>query len=221
MKKKILFAISIATLLIASCKKDNAGSQIAQYELKFSTEALAYVQLPLYKYFIYKDSATASLDSVIVTQSNLERIFVPTPYCTLLCPPAYFYQRFTLTLTKYNGATPQDWFYGIANNSHFWVTNSDAATALYLVEKDQGGHVFDYPIFVSSNSYGGVTIIPSIIIESKTYLNAVVFTSSTSLDTSQSYYRKISHYWVKGIGIIKREIRTSNTVKTDLLVRNG
>ena len=222
--KKFITSIAIVTLFtfyLTACKKDHTDTQAAPIEVKFAAEALAYVQLPLNKYFIYKDSASGSLDSVVVTKSDIEKQFMPEHISGFWAVPipAFYYQTFTLTLTKYNGATPQDWFYGIANNSSF-VTSSDTATALYLIEKDKGG-AFNYPIIISSGPYGGVSILPSVTIEGKTYVDAVVFTSSSSLDTSQFYYRKSTYYWVKGVGIIKREIRTSNSIKTDLLIRNG
>ena len=221
MKKEILFAI-ITVLLIASCKKDNTNTP-APFELQFSAEALAYVQLPFNKYFIYKDSATGTLDSVVVTQSIIVKQFIPEHKSAGLFDPdrpAFYYQIFSLKLTKYNGATQQDWFYGSATNLTFGVTSSNPATPLSLVEKDIGG-AFNYPIIILSNPYQEVNILPSVTIEGKAYANAVVFSYANGLDMTQSSYHKSTYYWVKGTGIIKREIRTVNSTKTDLLVRNG
>ena len=78
MKKKMLFAITIIITLFISCKKDHTSSQNdAKIIATFSPEALTYIKLPLNSYYIYKDSATGILDSVVVTTSNSKLVDVP------------------------------------------------------------------------------------------------------------------------------------------------
>lgn len=222
MKKKILFAISITTLLIASCKKNNADTPAAPIEVKFSAEALAYVQLPLYKYFIYKDSATAALDSVVVTQSNLERILMPKYDCgnQQWCwnIPAYYYQNFSLSLTKFTATSQELWFTGSATSqpfSTFLIAASDTSV-LYF------SGTFFYPLVSNYQGiYTSENFLGSFIVEGKTYNNVLQFINVNTLNTSDPIYKRTNYYWAKSIGIIKREVTTGSAVKTDLLVRNG
>jgi hypothetical protein len=215
---------------ISSCKKETAS-----IEMKFHPDALAYVQLPVNKYFIYKDSASGAQDSVVVTQSNIEKVFVPKhESLSLFDPtiPAHFTQKFTLLLKK-GGASGSDWFYGEAFLEPAVLILSPVFTdtgSLYFREKDRlnnvdKGYVFKYPLNSLTGSYsvitGSASTLPSITIEGKTYLEAIVYIDQNGLPSTNNNFRKSTYYWVKGIGIIKREIRTSNSIKTETLVRNG
>lgn len=235
--KKIIASTVVATLIIVSlafftvsCKKNTPDETPPAY-LQFSAEALAYVQLPLNKYFIYKDSATATLDSVVVTKSSVEKIMAPAHQSTNLFDPnvpAFYYQLFTLQLTKYTGASQQDWFYGMANSyliSGITPVNSDTAFLL-LRERDRinnadRNYVFGYPVYTSNGSTLTTFVLPTITLEGKTYANVVVYIAANGLDATQNYYLKSIYYWAKGIGIIKREVQTNSSIKTDLLVRNN
>jgi hypothetical protein len=225
--KKILIIGLLSTLLIA-CKKDKGNTN--PIEIKYSAEGLAYVQLSLNKYFIYRDSSTGILDSVVVTQSGLERIFSPNHVSTGpsdRATPDFYYQTFTLTLTKYNGASQQDWFYGTAsNNLSLFMLNSTTNASLFLMERNRlnntdKNYVFHFPYSISQVSNISVIILPSIMIEGKNYLNVIIHSTSNGSDPTNINFIKSTYYWVKGIGIVKREIKTSNSVKTEILVRNG
>jgi hypothetical protein len=183
--------------------------------------------LPLNKYFIYKDSATGMLDSVVVKQSEVVYILIPAHRSIGLFDPdvpAYYIQKFTLLLTR-NGTTSDDWFYGEAATLKMGFgapqSTSDAPLALREryrisnVDKIDKNHVFFYPV----NPYSSV--MPTITIEGKTYSNAIMTSIANGLEPTHQSYLKSIYYWVKGIGIIKREIRTSSSIKTELLIRNG
>lgn len=215
--KKIIASMAVATSILfylPSCKKDHTDTPI---EVKFSAEGLSYVLLPLNKYFIYKDSASGTLDSVIVTQSKVDKIFSPVAKDTISnwSAPAMNTEKITILFSKHNGSSSEDWFYGEA---FAFSMGSESDAPIILFEKDRLTNTnkevaFWYPF---SNN-----VLPSITIEGKTYLNAVTFSFANTLITTQPTYYKSTYYWVKGTGIIKREIRTSNSIKTDLLVRNG
>ncbi len=66
-----------------------------------------------------------------------------------------------------------------------------------------------------------VSVFPSINVEGKTYLNAVKYLTVNGADSTQPNYLKSAYYWVKGVGIIIREIQTSSSANTATLVRNG
>ncbi len=211
-----------------SCKKDKT-SEPETYNIQFSAEALAYVQLPLNKYFIYKDSASGALDSVVVTQSNLKKQFA-APYVASTfrnAVPGFYYQEFSLLITKYNGTSEEDWFYGFATSSGVGPTiyNSDSAN-LNLLEKDRVNnknlnYAFLYPFTPYSSLQENIAVIPSITIEGKIYTNVELYSYSNTTDNTRADYLKSTYYWAKGAGIIKREIKTSSSVKTKTLVRYG
>lgn len=58
-------------------------------------------------------------------------------------------------------------------------------------------------------------------IEGVTYTAVQSFYYYNMLPSTDINYQASVVYWVKGIGIIKKEIRTYNSVKTSLLVRYG
>ena len=221
-----LLTVSVVIFQLASCKKDK-NETAAPINIKFSQEAFEYVQLQLNRSFIYKDSASGRIDSVVVTESALRDIFVPRYDCknagafSFCTPnPDYTYQRFTLKLinfNSFNNPSNQIWFadsaisyiYGSAGG--FYIAPTDTA---YL---NLGGS-FWYP-YKYSQSPSQTNVLASFDVEGKTYTNVLQFISSTTTNVTDPYYKKTIYYWAKGIGIIKREIRTNNSIKTDLLLR--
>src|SRR5436190_7832132 len=96
-----VLAFTLFFLFALNCKKssDNKSNEIIQ--LKLDAEGLQYIQLDTGKYFIYKDSATAILDSVVVTQSSLENEYTSGVSRGLFDSyPAFNTEVFYLTLTK-------------------------------------------------------------------------------------------------------------------------
>ena len=166
------------------------------------------------------------IDSVIVTESNVEKVFQPESTVQgLFGPlnlPAYYYQDFSLLLTGYSGTSQQDWFYGVAKSATFLWTyydqNSEDAS-LALVENDRStdtpiNYAFIYPLDTISSIQETLSIIPSIVIEGKTYSNIEFYSNSNGIDSTNADYIRSTYYWAKGLGIIKREIKTSNSIQT-------
>ncbi len=141
--------------------------------------------------------------------------------------PGFYYQEFSLLITKYNGTSEEDWFYGDATSSNVGpvIYNSDSAN-LSLLEKDRINNInlnyaFLYPFTPYSSIQENIAVIPSITIEGKIYTNVEFYSYSNTIDSTGADYLKSTYYWAKGAGIIKREIKTSSSVKTETLVRNG
>jgi len=150
MKKNIIYILGF-TILIISCEK---STDVPTYNL--SKESLAYVQIPVGKYFIYKDSVSGNTDSVIVTESKLGRVPHFVSYSIFDSRVSYYYQSFTLSLSKVNGNTSILWFNGIAGAN---ANENDA-----------------YRFGTSSIQ----KILPNIIIEGKDYSDVVQVTYSYS-----------------------------------------
>jgi hypothetical protein len=231
--KSYFFTTILLLCLFCSCEKDKATDQTDPTYIQFSADALAYVQLPINKYFIYKDSASGSTDSVIVTESEVEKLFQPKDtFQGLFGPlylPAYYYQDFSLLLTSYSDTSQKDWFYGVAESAfplsgNFQTSNS---ASLSLLEKNRStdnpiNYAFLYPLDTTIYSpQEKKSIIPSVIIEGKNYSNVEMYSEPNIIDSTDTNYLRTTHYWAKGVGIIKREIKTSNSIKTYVLVRNG
>ncbi len=213
------FAIA-ASLFFQGCKKAEVTVHQPD-QFSFSRHALEYVHLPLGKYLIYKDSASAQLDSVVVTTSNLENLYVPSyggsPSALWLdFNPAYNHEVFYLTLSKYNGNQSSNWFIGNgdAYRSGFFGYGIPGDTIAVDLRNQDG-----FSVFYSFNSeYSNL----SMNIEGKIYSNIIVTYSYTYLlNPSDPGYHAFVTYWAKPVGIIKRTIRDANSIKTYTLLRNN
>lgn len=172
------------------------------------------------------------LDSVKVTQIKITKEFQPAysgqSQFGPIHSPAYYYQNFSLLLTSYSGASEKDWFYGVAKSimpGLEYYNNSDSAV-LSLLEKDRTtdhiiNYAFFYPLINFYSPQEKISAIPSIIVEGKNYSNVELYSNSNRIDTTDANFLRTTYYWAKGIGIIKREIKTSNSIKTYLLMRKG
>jgi hypothetical protein len=226
--KSIITALVL--LSFCGCKKDARPKLGDPAFIQFYPEALAYVQLPINGYFIYKDSASGELDSVVVTQSDLKKEYQPEvtgqDLFGSLINPAYYYQSFTLLLTSYSQPSPKDWFFGVAINVFPLIVydqNSDSAF-LSLIEMDRStkstkNPVFAYPLDTINSDQEILSEIPSIQIEGKPYSKVEFYSNANTWDSTSADYIRSTYYWAKGVGIIKREIKTKSSVKTETLVR--
>ncbi len=231
MKKNIFYYLAVLFFLSLSCKKSGySGGSILSGNLNpntvnihFYQAALDYIQLPVNRYFIYKDSATGSLDSVKVTQSVIETNFQPA---TSGYPgsPAIYSEVFRLTLTKFQALPPtsQIWFNGIARGrtSPGGIVSATIIDSNFTFYNEQSNLLlFWYPF--TSFGLGQYTYIPTMTIEGITYTAVQSFSYYNLLSPTDINYQATIIYWVKGIGIIKRESRTYNSVITSLLLRYG
>jgi len=144
-------------------KKSTDSPALETFNL--SKESLAYVQIPIGKYFIYKDSVSGNTDSVIVTKSELKTVphFVsPSLFDGRV---SYYYQSCTLYLSKKNGNASILWFEKIAEAN---ANVHDAYLDLYSTQK----------------------IIPNITIEGKNYSDVIQVTYSSSYFASTFYWAK-------------------------------
>ncbi len=235
MKKLTLSFLTASVFFLASCSKDNlnlgggggwswgggwglpGGGPIAGNY--FDNTALDFIYIHWNRYFIYKDSATGITDSVIVTRNYTSSVFhdsVPgNPPI-----PAYTHQTYGLTLQKNSGSAYQPWFDGFAScDTQYRYTAHYIDADFDLNDKQNNLPAFWYPF--TSSGVNRYTLIPSITIEGTTYIQILKFSASNGLQPTDTNYRETIFYWEKGTGIIKREIRTYNSVKTSLLIRYG
>jgi hypothetical protein len=188
------FFLLIAAFL-AGCQK--AAVTHPYYPL--SPDALAYIQLGIGKYFVYRDSTTNLTDSVVVAQSILQ----PVPY-----NGTYFYssQQYSLTLMQTDGVTESIFISGIApgifEGRVQLISNADMYEFLF---QD-----------VATN-------IPSMTVEGRTYTN-VNLTSSLYGEQNgpgTQFTTTSNDYWAKGVGLIKRQVTKGGVTTTYTLLRNN
>ncbi len=232
MKQSIkLLGILIVILAYGSCKKKTSDTQphlVSDY-LKFSTTGLQYIKPPVNSYFIYRDSASGLLDSVVVTESSIEKKLHPEHLDTLpgwvssvVTIPDHYYEELHLKFTKVIGSISENWLTLGASNigsegSLFGTPDSSILLSRWdkAYTNSDGLVCFYYP-FLSSIS----TTISSITIQGKIYNNVEKFSYERPSVATDSTIR-FNYYWVKGIGLIKREEVTTNTNHSWSLIRNG
>jgi len=232
MKKIIFYCSAALVFLMTDCKKDKPDAEnYPPPNVKFNPVALEFVQLPASRYYIYKDSASGITDSVRVIQSMVENYFHQgraASTCGFLCYDpgeiSYYFEKYTLTI----GLENKVWFKGIANCQIFFTPLIFSLLGHPAVIIDSNFILYDqqnnlsalwFPLaFSGVNQY---SLIPALTIEGVTYTEVHKFFTTNGLQPSDMDYQGTIIYWVKGIGIIKREIRTHNSVKTFLLVRYG
>lgn len=209
-----LLFIGILFGLFESCKKKSDDD--VSYSLKFSPHSLEYVKLTKDKYFIYKDSATSLLDSVIITTSKLETSLDQKYDINFVSIPANYHEGYNLILTKYTATSHAEWFSANAvlsmSGQPYPFASSDTC-AVDLREPDN-----TIVFFLSESSQPNLTMT----VEGKTYNNVVVTYNDFGGTIADSYYKNTVYYWAKGTGIIKsRVITTGGAIKTYTLLRNN
>jgi len=147
-------------------------------------EGLAYIQAGQGKYFIYRDSVANKTDSVVCTKSLLETYNGTYSDVNV----NYTAQRYTIVLSKIDAGSTSVWLSAVTGISGpgFQLIASDSSS---------NGHAifWDYD-----------TIIPTMVVEGKTYTN--VSLSTIPLTSPGNPVSNISswYYWAKGVGLIKR-----------------
>jgi hypothetical protein len=217
--KPINMLILASLIILSSCKKDpvkEESSTPVTDSTKFSRDALAYVQLTPGKYFIYKDSATSSQDSVVVTMSLLNTVYFQASSDAFFRYNAHTQEKFNLVLTKFTDSVQVEWFNGNADAfcDGLGINNNCNSAAVNLMEGGLfafEGFVYSYPINLS------------VAIEGKMYHDVIIHDSWTpTVDINDPHYVHNIYYWAKGVGIIKRtNITTGGAVKTYTLLRNN
>ena len=221
-----LTGMLIVCIMNSSCKKETPATSVSYPRfppplVQLNPEGLAFVQLPPGRYFAYEDSSTGTIDTAYVSQSSYEKKFrkgimgSSSPGCVMCNGSSdYYYQEFTLRLSTKNG---QEWFKGIASTGlidrYFYGSDS-----LFISPGFNLNNCFWYP-FISSGQYSIFHVIPVLTIRGVPYSDVHVFSTFNGLQPTDLHYNAIKLYWVKGIGIVQKEIRSFNSVQTSFLFR--
>jgi hypothetical protein len=226
--KKIGFPSIIAIfLLLTSCTKADltgdwswGGIGVIQFNTnRFDSTSLEFIKIPFNRYFIYKDASTGSTDSVYVTQNTVDLVLGQSVQGNP-STPVFYYETYVLTLKNSSGTGNQNWFNGFAScDSQYKPVPLFIDPDFILSNTQTNLPCFWFPF--TSSGVLQYSLIPTLSIEGIQYNTVHKFSATNGLQPTHPNYLETTHYWVKGIGIIKKEIRTYNSVKTSLLVRYG
>jgi len=191
----------------------------------FAKEDLEYVQLPVNRYFIYKDSASGNTDSVVVTQSLMsDHYYPPAPSFSL---PGVYYQEFNLVLIRINDG--KIWFQGSANSTGGSYGPYAADSMDRVVFSPANDNIIADPT-LNQTCYGFCDFLndssfayyPSFEVGTHTYNDVFISTITNVYNgTDSPGYFKSTYCWAKGIGIVKRTVQTDSAITTSLLEKYG
>jgi hypothetical protein len=222
-----LFLISLAVLLFfqTACNRDcHKNRTCAPVHYKFNLDSIKpYIWAERGSYWIYKDTKTGDLDTNICVDYALDTLYDKGTY-EYSNNISIEYQRMYVTVwsTKYK------W-------NLFWYTNSmnadqhdlDQEKKIKFTKELKGKSANCLFYNFDKNFIGGgpaspshfVDEINSIEIQGTAYYNVKKFTmesDGTWGHTPGFTYAKVNYYWVKDIGIIKRESE-NNTGNWELI----
>jgi hypothetical protein len=223
--KNITIPLAILIIVMSSCTKSiskKPDPNISEFDIFFSKAAMEYVQLPVNRHFIYKDSATGNIDSVVVTQSDLSNFIIPGDRAFSVLP--VYSQIYHLMLTKTNDSATT-WFDGLAKSldgaDYRYATDTMASLRFAASDNIITDTVPDYG-FSSNVVFDNYDYISSMTVESKTYHDVIVDNYSIyGIGPGRPGYINSLYYWARNVGIIKRTVKTNSFTITSLLESYG
>jgi hypothetical protein len=224
MKKIQLILIASTITFFSSCTKDgdfdlNLDNFFSGFDFKFivnnhfDSVGLEYMRIPVGRTFQYRDSASNQLLSVKTIKSDTSAVRVSSPGSADLFADVY---KLELRLLSNLSSGPV-WFAG----ESFTETNRITTVLDYydpefeLTNSTNKVSSFWYPL-ISSPGHD-YNLLVNYDIEGKTYQEVHVFHSSNGAPITDPGYIESWYYWVKGIGIVERRIKSGTYIKTEFL----
>ena len=221
--KNITIPLAMLIILMNSCSKTvtQKPAPNTDVDIYFDKAALEYIQLPVNRHFIYKDSATGNIDSVLATQSDLSNFTTPgNPAFSV--PPVYS-QKYHLVLTRTNGSGTI-WFQGLANSlqgaGFQYAPDTTAVISFNASDNIVTDTLPEYGFL--SNGFDISQSLNSLTVESTIYHDVFVYTySNQSFRMPQTVPIISTYYWARNVGIVKRTIEKDSVITTSLLESYG
>ncbi|MBL0057074.1 MAG: hypothetical protein IPP31_13015 [Chitinophagaceae bacterium] len=226
MKKFIPLWFIALSIFTSSCEKDDLvifspgtiyfPPYISISMVSFHPEAQNLFFIPVGRSYILRDSVTGTLDSVVVSQSAIEYIIThPTSGNT----PGWVAAQYKINMEiKTNGMTPP-WLNATAQCDRVPDHTPDNYfdTTITVYNDLSGLPLFWYPLkTISRNIYRfHATLNIGGIIRSQVH----EFATNNGLSPADPGYESSVCYWVRDIGIVKRELRSGSSVKTTEMIR--
>jgi hypothetical protein len=177
MRKAFSFLCMLPFVMLACSKEPE------EEEYTLDPAGMQYIQLRQGQYFIYRDSATGSTDSVVVSESSLAT------------------ERFSESLWGSKPGWARRQVYGLAlqrknGGDSTWLKGTATADYLpYVILEDERGRYFSYP---GDCLFGNdVERLASLMVEGKMYTDVMVFHRRDFSDFNHAYY------WAPSNGLVQ------------------
>lgn len=199
---RLLLILAIIAAFLTGCKKDTDAFDDPidnVFNISFSRNALEYVNIPVGKYFVYNVIGYVTLDSIVVTSSQLDTVHFARNDASNF--PEHNIERLRLRMTKYNnlaggGTVSSEWLRATALPDFF---NPFDSTTAADIELQLSGT--DQNIFYAGESLTGAQ---TMVVQGITYTGVISTESDNGLATTDPLFQKNTFYWARGAGIIKR-----------------
>ena len=213
---KRVFYLVIIFLVLESCSKEETKEVLY---LKIDPEALKYIKFDPGKYYIYKDSSSGRLDSVLLTHNTLSTQRNPgTSSSWGGGTPPYTTETIQIILHRFGDNVGVNWFKAdgqpVLPFSYPNYSSNDSASIILteIINSPGGGVVQIHGAFSSTRTPFSLTV------EGVTYPSVILGGIS-----SPSYYANSlrEFYWAKNVGIIKRVLTLEDVRYVSTLIRHG
>ena len=207
-------------IFLLSCEKEEIPPEVIT--VKLNQNAVNFLKVTAGNYLIYKDSATSEIDSIIITKSELKKIYYPEVISNnIFIPntPSYNGEQFELNYTKKTEDNISSiWFKGIANAYYEHYNANLSNLPLNLVDYIGNATWYGGSIYYDENTIP----ITTFTAEGNSYSNVIRHKTFNGLEMNHPNYLKTEYYWAEGIGIIQKSLETTNGErKTHYLIRHN
>ena len=135
----------------------------------------------------------------------------------------YCFSVFELILTSHSATGSSTWYNGRAfSDSDYKSTYTSSLfydKDFYFATEPSKVPAYWYPFTSTGNLQ--YLYIPALLVEGKNYTGVHKFQATNGLPPTDSNYIETTFYWVKGIGIIKKEVQSFNSARISVLLRHG
>jgi hypothetical protein len=212
--KKLIY-LSLLLLITGCSKKEQPGEVIA---LKIHPEALKYLKFDPGKYYIYRDSTTGRLDSVLISENAHTTLYVPAYVSTFASVPEHTTEAIQIILHRYGDSFGTEWLKAGGQSelgfSLLRYTSNDSAsiTLTETINMPGGGVTQIYGVFSSTSTPFSITV------EGVTYPSVILggFVDPTYYANSLREF-----YWARNVGVVKRVLTLNNVRYVSTLLRHG
>lgn len=180
----------------------------------FDSLGLQYMKIPEGRTFQYRDSSSNQIITVKSIKSDTSAISINSTTRNKLYIDKYSLELIQIT----NLRSGINWYVAESKTD----TNMYSIPDIYDSEFELTNEVnkvasFWYPFI--NTSVGEHRLLTNQIIEGKSYNEVHLFHASNGLPNTDPAYIESWYYWVKGIGIVERRIKTNGNIKTEYMTK--
>ena len=193
MKLKTISLIAVFLLLaflLTTCKKPQKNN--------LSEETKTYIMQPAGSWWVYEDSISGEIDSVVLISSEIELVYHQTPYIE--------YEK--LTNLFYSSKTNK--------NSKRWVQYSSYGADIYLLEYGSNWRYIQGLNIGDPYGCEYVAFYNTYEMDGEIYENVKVFGN----EPDEDYPNYIKYFWAENIGLIRKSTYNSPNIHVVWKLKN-